>query len=65
VTSWRTAYKRLAIGRVLTSFPESERELLRMAIAAVGLTKATIIAPAIEHFGDWQTGSGGRLGSAR
>jgi|SRR5262245_15193217 len=55
VTSWRTAYKRLAIGRVLTSFAEFERSLLRTAIAEVGLAKATIIAPAIERFGDWQT----------
>ena len=55
VTSWRTAYKRLAIGRVLTSFAESERALLRTAIAAVGLAKATIIVPAIERFGDWHT----------
>jgi hypothetical protein len=55
LTSWRTAYKRLAIGRVLTSFDESERALLRMGIAEVGLAKASIIAPAIERFGDWQT----------
>jgi hypothetical protein len=55
VTSWRTAYKRLAIGRVLTSLAAPERALLRTAIAEVGLAKATIIAPAIEHFGDWQT----------
>src|SRR5262244_1235613 len=55
LTSWRTAYKRLAIGRVLTTFGESERALLRTAIAEVGLAKATIIVPAIERFGDWQT----------
>jgi hypothetical protein len=55
VTSWRTAYKRLAIGRVLASFAAPERALLRTAIAEVGLAKATIIAPAIERFGDWQT----------
>src|SRR5262249_27291572 len=44
----------LAIGRVLTSFGESERVLLRTAIAEVGLAKATIIVPAIERFGDWR-----------
>src|SRR5262249_61920823 len=65
VTSWRTAYKRLAIGRVLTMFAEPERALLRTGIAEVGLAKATIIAPAIEHFGDWRTwlGLGGRGGT--
>jgi hypothetical protein len=41
LTSWRTAHKRLAIGRVLASFAESERALLRAAIAQVGLAKAT------------------------
>jgi hypothetical protein len=60
LTSWRTAYKRLAIGGVLTSFGESERALLRTAIADVGLAEATIIVPAVERFGDWQT----RLGWA-
>jgi hypothetical protein len=54
LTSWRTAYKRLAIGRVLASFAESERALLRAAIAQVGLAKATVIAPAIERFRDWR-----------
>jgi hypothetical protein len=55
LTSWRTAYKRLAIGRALTSFNEPERALVRTAIAEVGLAKATIIVPAIERFGDWLT----------
>jgi hypothetical protein len=55
LTSWRTAYKRLAIGRVLTSFGEPERALLRTAIAEVGLAKATVVVPAIERFRDWQT----------
>jgi hypothetical protein len=55
LTSWRTAYKRLAIGRALTSFRESERALLRAAIAEVGLAKAAVVVPAIERFRDWQT----------
>ncbi len=55
LASWRTAYKRLAIGRVLTSFGESERALLRTAIAEVGLAKATVVVPAIERFGNWPT----------
>ena len=55
LTSWRTAYKRLAIGRVLISFDEPERALLRTAIADVGLAKATVVVPAIERFRDWQT----------
>jgi len=53
LSSWRTAYKRLAIGRMLTQFPEPERPLVRAAIADVGLAKATVIAPAIERTGQW------------
>ena len=55
VASWRTAYKRLAIGRMLTAIAEPERALVRAAVAEVGLAKATIIAPAIERSGAWQT----------
>jgi len=55
LASWRTAYKRLAIGRMLTSFDEPERTTLRAAIARVGLAKATVVAPAIERLRDWRT----------
>lgn len=55
LASWRTAYKRLAIGRMLLSFEESERGVLRAAIAEIGLAKASVVAPAIERFGEWKT----------
>jgi hypothetical protein len=55
LASWRTAYKRLAIGRMLLSFDESERLVLRAAMAEVGLAKASVVAPAIERFGEWKT----------
>ncbi len=55
LASWRTAYKRLAIGRVLLSFEEPERRVLRAAIAEVGLAKAAVVAPAIERLGEWKT----------
>lgn len=54
LTSWRTAYKRLAIGRLLTGFDERERALLRAAIAGVGLAKAAVVVPAIERLGEWR-----------
>ena len=54
LASWRTAYKRLAIGRMLLSFGEPERAVLRAAIADVGLAKAAVVAPAIERFGAWK-----------
>jgi hypothetical protein len=54
LASWRTAYKRLAIGRMLTAIPDPERPLVRTAVAEVGLAKTTIIAPAIERSGAWQ-----------
>src|SRR5713101_1178169 len=55
LSSWRTAYKRLAVGRMLMTFEEPDRSLLRTGIARVGLAKATIVAPAIEHCRQWQT----------
>ncbi len=55
LASWRTAYKRLAIGRLLLSFEQPERVVLRAAIAEVGLAKTVVVAPAIERFGDWKT----------
>jgi hypothetical protein len=53
LASWRTAYKRLAIGRMLATIGEAERPVVRAAIAGVGLAKASIIAPAIERTGQW------------
>jgi len=55
LASWRTAYKRLAIGRMLTRFDEPERAMLRTGLAAVGLAKATVVAPAIERLHEWGT----------
>jgi hypothetical protein len=55
LASWRTAYKRLAIGRMLLTFAEPERALLRAGIARVGLAKATVVAPAIELLRNWHT----------
>ena len=55
LASWRTAYKRLAVGRMLMMFEEPERSLLRTSIARVGLAKATVVAPAIERLGEWRT----------
>ncbi len=54
LASWRTAYKRLAIGRMLMGFEETERSQLRAAIAAVGLAKATVVVPAIERLREWK-----------
>jgi hypothetical protein len=53
LTSWRTAYKRLAIGRMVTSFEEAERAAVRTAIAQVGVAKAAAVVPAIERLGQW------------
>ena len=53
LASWRTAYKRLAIGRLLSRFAEPERTALRAGVAAVGLAKTAVLVPAIERLGDW------------
>jgi hypothetical protein len=53
LASWRTAYKRLAIGRMLWRFEAAERPFVRAAVADVGLAKATLIVPAVERTGEW------------
>jgi hypothetical protein len=55
LTSWRTAYKRFAIGRMLSAFAEPARPAVRAAVAEVGVAKATVIVPAVERTGEWQT----------
>ena len=54
LASWRTAYKRLAIGRMLMRFEERERAMLRVTIAEVGVAKAVVVVPAIERLGQWR-----------
>jgi hypothetical protein len=54
LSSWRTAYKRFAIGRMLMAFPDPARPAIRAAIAQVGVAKATVIVPAVERTGDWE-----------
>jgi hypothetical protein len=54
LSSWRTAYKRFAIGRMLSAFAELARPAIRGAIAQVGVAKATVIVPAVERTGDWE-----------
>jgi hypothetical protein len=52
--SWRTAYKRLAIGRMLTRIGMAERPAVRAAVAEVGVAKAAMVATAIERTGEWE-----------
>ena len=49
--AWRTAYRRRAVGRMLSAFAEPERSALRAAIVEVGLAKAATLVPAIEASG--------------
>jgi hypothetical protein len=58
LSSWRTAYKRFAIGRMLSNFPEPALPAIRAAIAQVGVAKATVIVPAVERTGDWERWTG-------
>lgn len=46
--SWRSIYRYVVAGRLIASVPELEREAVRAAIAQVGVSKAAIVAPAIE-----------------
>jgi hypothetical protein len=54
LSSWRTAYKRFAIGRMLSGFAEPARPAIRAAVAEIGVAKATVIVPAVERTGEWQ-----------
>jgi hypothetical protein len=54
LSSWRTAYKRFAIGRMVSGFAETARPMIRAAVAEIGVAKATVIVPAVERTGDWQ-----------
>jgi len=53
LASWRTAYKRLAIGRMLSRIADTERATVRAAVADVGVAKASMVAAAIERTGEW------------
>ena len=48
VTSFRSAAKRIAIGRLIQALTEGEREPVAQALADVGLAKATVLLPALE-----------------
>jgi hypothetical protein len=54
LSSWRTAYKRFAIGRMVSGFAEAARPTIRGAVAEIGVAKAAVIVPAVERTGDWQ-----------
>jgi hypothetical protein len=53
LASWRTAYKRLSIGRMLSQIAAAERAVVRAAVADVGVAKTSMIASAIERTGQW------------
>ncbi|MDP2626757.1 MAG: hypothetical protein Q8Q58_07615, partial [Candidatus Rokubacteria bacterium] len=55
LASWRTADKRLAIGRMLTSVEERDRAGLRVALAEAGIAKAAMVVPASDRLGQWRT----------
>ena len=48
VASFRSAAKRIAIGRLIQALTEGEREPVAQALADVGLAKATVLLPALE-----------------
>lgn len=48
VASFRSAAKRIAIGRLIQALTEGEREPVAQALADLGIAKATVLLPAIE-----------------
>src|SRR5262249_34042737 len=55
LSSLRTAYKRFAIGRMLSAFAEPARPAIRAALAEVGVAKATVIVPGPRWPASWRT----------
>ena len=50
----RTIWKRWAVLRACRTLPPAEAAQARLALAHIGPSKASIIAPAIERGGDWK-----------
>ena len=48
VVSWRTALKRIALGRALAAVTDDERERVADQLAALGVARATILTPVLE-----------------
>ena len=48
VRSFRSAAKRIAIGRLIQALTEGEREPVAQALADLGIAKATVLLPALE-----------------
>lgn len=49
LSSWRTANKRIAVGRAIAALPEGEpREAMAERIAGLGAAKASVVAPVLE-----------------
>ena len=48
VASFRSAAKRIAIGRLIQALTEGEREPVAQALADLGIAKATVLLPALE-----------------
>ena len=49
VASFRSAAKRIAIGRLIQALTEGEREPVARELADLGLAKATVLLPALEQ----------------
>ena len=49
VQSWRTAFRRIQIGRAIEELPEASRDVAAGRLAAVGVAKASALAPLLEE----------------
>ena len=47
LTDWRSALKRVAVGRMLAALPPATMDDARKKLPAIGLAKATVIAPVV------------------
>lgn len=52
VPSWRSAYRRIAMGRALDSLPPEERESVGATLVELGIAKAAVLAPVLTQTED-------------
>jgi len=53
MASWRTALRRVALGRAIAALPGGEREQIAEKLADLGISRASVLAPVLErHVGE-------------
>lgn len=52
MASWRTALRRVALGRAIAALPDAQRESVADKLADLGVSRASVLAPILERHAD-------------